>query len=677
MVYQEALAKGGGKEETLSNYYKQLSVPLVIDRLQERRRLDLKVSITGRANRYLFGTTSSILNRFIVSQLNQLDPPAFEDLNCDLELVEGQRNDYRVTFKGRASEPFHEVIRRHGPRPTAMEEFNTRIWEDASGVRSTWRKIPQSLDVTCRPNWEVSPQFENAPLSKANCLIVRSTADATTTHSISRAVEDALAKLPTELASHLGTPLSRFSEEFFTDRSSLENAVKLLCNTEVVVFDATNFEPATMILLGIRAVVRRGVTIISIGGNYGIGDRISIPFNVEDANIVSHSKKQYESQDPSILLERRISRGIQQLATPYYLDLSVFDAIRNIAAEDRGMIAEEEGVLVLCPFETKYKSKLWEKQLQPGLQDQLHILRRDQKKSQQASVGVVRSFELESPRLVSQTIYEYIRRMQTCVIDWTIWSPNVFFEFGVRMASSMNRTSSVIERTHRACMESLASGDPAENWDQVKDDPWFLAESKSRKNAASARRIAIAKQTVKLLDFFDVIEYDGKKERVDNTGAFKEMYGGNALDHQSISIITSTNALVYRMVEAHLDVDSQPSARAVHQEMANSAASFGRDQSSGKPASLYPGNNALLESEQSAEFERLLATWFYLAGRYGADHCRQNDSLFDVFNNTVSRLMDAHHARLVSEESLKDVLADLKAAQLAIALKELESGIQE
>jgi hypothetical protein len=42
--------------------------------------------------------------------------------------------------------------------------------------------------------------------------------------------------------------------------------------------------------------------------------------------------------------------------------------------------------------------------------------------------------DIASPRLVGQALYEYIRWTTTCVVDWTHWRANVFFELGVRLA---------------------------------------------------------------------------------------------------------------------------------------------------------------------------------------------------------------------------------------------------
>ena len=66
----------------------------------------------------------------------------------------------------------------------------------------------------------------------------------------------------------------------FRPRSTSRNAYAALCNAKVVAFDATDFELAIMFLAGIRAVVRRGVTLLSVGGDHALGKELAIPSSV-------------------------------------------------------------------------------------------------------------------------------------------------------------------------------------------------------------------------------------------------------------------------------------------------------------------------------------------------------------------------------------------------------------
>ena len=58
----------------------------------------------------------------------------------------------------------------------------------------------------------------------------------------------------------------------------------------------------------------------------------------------------------------------------------------------------------------------------------------------------LRTLDLQSPRLVGQALYEQVRWSSWCVVDWTEWRPNVFFELGVRLACSERDPLSIIQR---------------------------------------------------------------------------------------------------------------------------------------------------------------------------------------------------------------------------------------
>jgi hypothetical protein len=79
-------------------------------------------------------------------------------------------------------------------------------------------------------------------------------------------------------------------------------------------------------------------------------------------------------------------------------------------------------VLVLCSFHKEYAAH-W-----PRLFDALATY--------YPTKRTVRMRDVVSPRLVGQALYEHIRWTTTCVVDWTHWRPNVFFELGVRLACS-------------------------------------------------------------------------------------------------------------------------------------------------------------------------------------------------------------------------------------------------
>jgi hypothetical protein len=425
------------------------------------------------------------------------------------------------------------------------------------------------------------------PLLASDFLVITSTRE----QEADQRLEDVAINAHTKLGQfNLGVPYVLDAENQIVSLDALMNVVELLCKARVAVFDATQFEPAVMLLLGIRAAVRRGVTILSIGENYKLGDRIEVPFNLLDANIVSHSTTQeegsIESMKPIPLLTARIERGLRDIGSPHYFDLPVYEALRRLPAQRRSVRPPEDGVLVLCSFASDYTDRNWEKSLRRALFNQLDTLRKDPNrgwKEYSGALGVARSFELNSPQLVSRAIYEEIRRAQACIVDLTGWPANVLFELGVRLAVSKYPTACLIEQ---------------------KEDP----------------KKGLEKQCDKLLALLVPAEqrYDVEKNYLKEQ-AYARVYGPKAvLPTQGI-----TGGDVYRRVEKNIQVDGEPAARPVYRELLDSAQLFARFTGGGSqkqaPVGLFPTNKKLTDFEEQADFERLLAAWLFLVHRYGED----------------------------------------------------------
>ena len=85
----------------------------------------------------------------------------------------------------------------------------------------------------------------------------------------------------------------------FESKASVSAAIDALCKAEVAVFDLTGFQPGVLILLGIRSVARRGVTLSSIGGTYTVGGPLAIPFNLQLLNLAAHSRDQEDKERDS------------------------------------------------------------------------------------------------------------------------------------------------------------------------------------------------------------------------------------------------------------------------------------------------------------------------------------------------------------------------------------------
>ena len=371
------------------------------------------------------------------------------------------------------------------------------------------------------------------------------------------------------------------------------------------------------------------VTLLSVGGNYALGKQIMIPFNVTDANIVAHSHAQDQSRgvDSVTLLTQRIQRGLDEMHSPHYLDLPVYAAIRNLPEDRRGIIPSAEGVLVLCPFDESYTS-VWQDTLELALGNELNILR---KRQGGAILGVSRSFELNSPRLVTQAVYEAIRRAQDCVVDLTYWSPNVLFELGVRLAASSESTACIIDK----------------RWEQKVRDKWQRDKCQWDKWQTQCRSF------VSMLVPEECM-YDASQNWQQQT-AFKYVYGREARHPQSGPLAGELHTLVERA----LDVEGEPASRPVYQELQDQAALFSRPPGSGgrsKPPSLFPGNKELVQREATADFERLLAAWFYISNRYEPNVILENSQLRDSCYSVIRTLLARHESRLT--ECVKAALSE-------------------
>jgi hypothetical protein len=202
---------------------------------------------------------------------------------------------------------------------------------------------------------------------------------------------------------------------------SVENwaaTVDALAKADYLIADVTSFEPAVMLLLGIRSVVRRGVTISVTGGELEAHSS-AIPFNVQETRVLSASDENFFDD-----LHRAMVEGAVNLARDSnYLDLPSYHAVRTPRPEAWANNNADKNLLILCPFGPGY-TDFYEGTLRP-------IIR-----GRTGNMTPVRMLDLRSPRLIGQALYEQIRWSKRCLVDWTGWRANVFFELGVRLACS-------------------------------------------------------------------------------------------------------------------------------------------------------------------------------------------------------------------------------------------------
>jgi hypothetical protein len=303
-----------------------------------------------------------------------------------------------------------------------------------------------------------------------------------------------------------------------------------------------------------------------------------------------------------------------------YLDLPAFDAVRSLPPRERGTIPHSERVLVLCPYAKEYQKANWKRVLD-GLD---FVLASAFSKGPKPAVSRVLDLNVSSPRLVSQMIYEAIRRIEMCVADWTDWRPNVFFELGVRLAVSKEGAVCIIDR-----MQLPA---PAE------DDPG------SPRDAADTQRR-------RLLNLFAPIEYDpfslDKEPYRLVLRRFEEKgEGGLPSGH------------TYKLVADSIDIEMEAGTLPVHRQLIEEADLLTSDESEGKSSVLYPENQELVKTVERGVTERLWAAWYYLKHRYSEEQIRADPRLASEFVEVGQRL--ARRLRLIDFEQGMKIAQEVK-----------------
>jgi Trypsin-like peptidase domain len=372
----------------------------------------------------------------------------------------------------------------------------------------------------------------------------------------------------------------------YASPASLELAVRLIVEADLALFDVTHFEAGVMFLLGIRAATRRGVTINSHGAGWREGEPISRPFNLSDLSLSSHTPQiETVGEDHRVgRLVARVCAGFEQLIRqPSYQDLPLYDALRKLGPQEDAWtsIPLEDEVLVLCSYSAKYFS-IWK-----NLRSQVGgaLWERD------IRTNIVRLQDLATPQLVSQSLYERIRRCTGCIADWTDRSPSTFFELGVRIAVS---PWSVVQIADEEWLNTAVSSTRADNYDtqQISRMKALLDPLVYRQKDDSEIGERIARQLVEI-----------RANIVGSSGHRLRQVAAEAL----------------RMTEERLPD--------LFQQLMRDADTFnhqGRIRDNVPQALFYEVTEIKADQERAA-LERRLAAWFYLEHRLGAGNLAESD----------------------------------------------------
>lgn len=450
----------------LDELYSGLRVEPVIDALKRyRRQPGVRVTLAGGG--HLYGPRSAILNRFLVSQLNKARADgAFTLVNrpvLESSLQALPDGGYSIRFIDDSSaHKFDHVVLRLGPQPAYPAIEPPRDWKVMEERRRHWFTTPQSNDRTRVPldataaGPIVTTDFGrdclvNESSARPWCLVLhppqpklewstyarRALQDADKALKLAKSAargggaiskdqensaKDAAA--PDELNDR---PLILDSEAAVTSFATLATAVRALCAADIAIVDVTDDDPSLFLLLGIRAAVRRGVTIACTQRPLTSELLERLPFNLKELNLISLADA---TRNFAELVEALRAGLTESGATPRYLDLPVYDYVRG---DQRPTADAASNVLMLRAFSNYSPAR------------ELHVRKAVAEACGVAEKRVQTVVDQTSPRLAGQRLYGAIRHWQSCVVDLTWWRPNVLFELGVRLAVRPGQTVCLID----------------------------------------------------------------------------------------------------------------------------------------------------------------------------------------------------------------------------------------
>lgn len=154
-----------GDAKGISKYYQELDASYVQEILKDRGMLrsDTEVYLNARSWWDVYSSKSSILNRFIVSQLARMGrwnwiAGSIKSVGPDpsrkhvvLFERDGVARPGKPAAKGQL---FDTVVVRHGPAPSVKSDLE-EIWEASQSLAERWKRMPPQEDPTRRPlPWE-------------------------------------------------------------------------------------------------------------------------------------------------------------------------------------------------------------------------------------------------------------------------------------------------------------------------------------------------------------------------------------------------------------------------------------------------------------------------------------------------------------------------------------------
>jgi len=391
--------------------------------------------------------------------------------------------------------------------------------------------------------------------------------------------------------------------------------VQAICKAPVMIVEVTHgeLEPAVMLFLGIRSVVRRGVTVTVTTEEIKESHLSRLPFNIQETKLISlappsgSGRRTAKKPEPIDQIGDAITEGLTQLqSNPGYLDLPAYEAVRCPMPENKSKSDETltalNTILMLCSFHEKYDEN-WnyvfgEVQREAGLKVDT---------SMKKPVSMV---DISSPQLVGQALYERIRWSPACVVDWTDWRPNVFFELGVRLACSDTGPICVIDE------EEIKQSKIKVNAGIAHDIEG--ADASLTSDTDGTKPDSLRGQKQKLFDLFKPNAY---KLNDKDTRPFEKAFErfNSIIEGNEVTPSPLAHDATYRTIVKWYDWKEERVDMLPHEELQVSIeAQLGKDpqRTASESDILFSPNSQFANQLRNNVQERWIAAWYYFRSRY-------------------------------------------------------------
>jgi FAD dependent oxidoreductase len=649
--------KSKNVRSTFEELYEQLDNTSLIASSNLRSNTDVTFNAPDD---YLESDGSSILNRFIVFQLEKLDKFKRQGgwVKSPIPSLtakdKSEEYEYKIEFTDKDKKTvintltFDRLILRHGPESPFGEKEFSEIWEASGELREKWKRQSQSNDRTRIQIWDPADydlkkapnpiMIEDVPDGGVDlrCLILEST-NRREQGRLAELIKAALISIRKEIKPiferkqsdpdiNLEFEVVRINEAL-SSQKEYNRTVRMLCQADVAVIDVTKYESGVMLFLGLRSAARRGVTLVTTNQKLVSSEWSKLPFNLKELYPLSvwpRTSDINSPEHPIRIIGTTAARALRQYhSLSFYQDLPAYEAVRRFETTP-GTGAQT--ILWLCPFDAGYKP--CEAYIQNGfIAEYGDEATEDNKKKYRLE----RITEIVSPQLVTQRLYSAIRRTGLCLVDWSLWSPNVFFEFGVRVA---------VNSMGPVCL--LAKG--LKDFTEAQD-------KKNRANNDSAPTEEVFAQREALKKLFHPIEYgqEGEEQKLfqEIRERHLEMQDYETPGRAPSPVPPAFGAFAYnhtyKLLGRYLPLRNEPGASPAHEFLKYAAdalvgVDLTKDQS--LPVLYASANKDLDRQARDAAKELLIAAWYYLSKRYPLDELKQQPALLEHYTALSLRLDD-------------------------------------